>query len=124
MRTVEVHDAKLVVTPDNSTPGSEGRLYLQLPDALKSFVGKTFKAVGNFGQHDAIILVATISGHAITPKLQFWWKNGVRDHNIRENHRVRVWLLTESLWTIQLIEPTGEAPPVLPPHQDLLFDEA
>ena len=122
MRTVEVFDAKLSVTPDNSTPGSEGRLILQLPDELTDFVGKSFKAVGTFGVDSHVMFVTSEMGSTITPKRQFWWKNGVRDHRIRENQKVRVWLLTPDLWVAELIGPTGEIPPALPPRQDLIFE--
>lgn len=124
MRTVNVYEAKLVATPDNSTPGSEGRLYLQLPAEMCSFVGKTFRAVGNFSRDDAVMMVATPNGSTITPKRQFWWKNGVRDHGIRHNHNVRVWVLTDGHWLAEVLSKTGEPSPVLPPHQDVLFDDA
>lgn len=123
MNVVSVYDAKLVVTPDNSTPGSEGRLYLQLPEAMEPFVGKMFRMVGNFSRDDAVIFIASPNGSTITPKRQVWWKNGVRDHNIRANHHVRVWVLNEGLWVTEVIRPTGEPSPVLPPHQDTLFDD-
>lgn len=123
MNVVIVHEAKLVATPDNSTPGSEGRLYLLLPEEMVSFIGRSFKSSGNFSLMDAVLFVTSLTGSTVTPKRQFWWKNGVRDHNIRENHKVRIWVLTPDLWVAQLIEPTGEPSPILPPHQDILFDE-
>lgn len=123
MRAVDTHDARLIATPDNTTPGSEGRLYLLLPESMEAFVGKTFRAVGSFSKDDAVMFVASPIGSAITPKRQYWWKNGVRDHNIRHNHKIRVWVISECIWIAQVLGPTGEPPPVLPPHQDILFDE-
>jgi hypothetical protein len=121
MRTVDVFDAKLVVTPDNSTKGSEGRIYLLLPEAMASFVGHSYRAVGSFSVDDAVMFVASPTGSTVTPRRQYWWKNGVRDHGIRENHSVRIWVLSFELWVAALVAPTGEPAPVLPPHQDLLF---
>jgi hypothetical protein len=121
VRTVEVHDAKLVVTPDNSTPGSEGRLILQLPDEMADYVDKTFKSIGSFGMDNYVMFVSSPLGNKVTPKRQYWWKNGVRDHRIRENQQVRIWLLNPDLWVAQVLGPTGELAPVLPPYQDTLF---
>jgi hypothetical protein len=122
MATVDLFDGKLVVTPDNSTPGSEGRLYLLLPEEMARFIGHSYRAVGNFSRDDAVMMIASPVGNTVTPKRQFWWKNGVRDHNVRENHNVRIWVLALELWIVMLTSPTGEPAPVLPPHQDLLFD--
>jgi hypothetical protein len=120
MRTIEVYEAKLVVTPDNSTPGSEGRLYLQLPDAMANYVGKVFMTLGTFGV-GYVVFTAHPDGHTVSPKRQFWWKNGVRDHKVTENHIVRIWVLTPFLWLAEVIGPTGERPPILPPRQITLF---
>lgn len=122
MRTIQVYDAKLTVTPDNSTPGSEGRLVLQLPEEMTDFVGQTFKAYGSFGMDLYVMFVASPMGSTVTPKRQFWWKNGVRDHRVRENQHVRIWLLTPDTWVVQVTGPTGELAPVLPPYQDTLFE--
>lgn len=122
VRTVETHEAKLVVTPDNSTPGSEGRLYLQLPEEMVDYVGKSYKTHGSFGMDAYVMFVISAMGSTVTPKRQFWWKNGVRDHRIRENHLIRIWLLNPDIWVAQVMGTTGELPPVLPPHQDTLFE--
>lgn len=122
MRTIEVHEARLVVTPDNSTPGSEGRLVLQLPDAMADYVGKTFKTHGTFMDAYVMFVTSPTGNHTVSPKRQVWWKNGVRDHRVRENQQVRVWLLTPDVWVAQVIGPTGELPPALPPRQDTLFE--
>lgn len=122
MNVVLIHDGRLVVTPDNSTPGSEGRLYLQFPETMAYLVGNTFKAVGSFSRDSAVMFVATPLGSTVTPKRQFWWKNGVRDHCIRENHHVRIWVLNVGLLVVEVVRPTGESAPVLPPHQDTLFE--
>jgi hypothetical protein len=123
MKLVHAYDAKLVVTPDNSTPGSEGRLYLLFPEEMSEHVGKQFRSVGNFSRDDAILLIQSPAGSAITPRRQLWWKNGVRDHFVRENHHVRIWILSEVLWAVEVLRSTGERSPVLPPHQDTLFDD-
>jgi hypothetical protein len=119
--TVNVCEAKLTVTPDNSTKGSEGRLVLQLPEEMADYVGKTFKALGSFGIDGYVMFVTSPLGSTVTPKRQFWWKNGVRDHRIRENQQIRIWLINPDLWIAQVIGPTGEMPPVLPPFQPVFF---
>lgn len=119
---MDTYEAKLVVTPDNTTPGSQGRLYLQLPEEMKDYVGKSFKVHGSFGLDSYVMFTISPVGSTVTPKRQFWWKNGVRDHRIRENQLVRVWLLTPDIWVAQAMGSTGETPPALPPVQDTLFD--
>lgn len=122
MPEVEAYDAKLVVTPDNSTRGSEGRIYLLLPAEMEKFVGLKYRCVGVLSRDDALIMIPSPEGSTITPKRQFWWKNGVRDHGIRRNHSVRIWMLEYGYWFLMLTGQTDEDPPQLPPYQDILFE--
>lgn len=113
---------RLVVTPDATTPGSEGRLYLQLPRDLAFLVGQSFKVFGNFSSDRVVMLVRDGGGNkTVTPNRQVWWKNGVRDHNIRENWAVNLYILENDILIAVLVRPTGETPPQLPPHQPTIF---
>lgn len=112
---------KLVVAPDNSTPGSEGRLYLQLPEELAFYIGQKFRVLGNFHRDGAGLFILSGEGLSVTPKRQIWWKNGVRDHGIRENWRLSIYSLEQSVFVVILSGRTGETPPELPLRQDTLF---
>ncbi len=122
MKMVEVYPAALRVVPDATTPGSEGRLCLQLPEALEPLVGRKFRAVGNFSRDDYVMMIEGEDGKTVTPHRQVWWKNGVRDHNIRRHFLVEVYMISTRLWVVALAAPTNEPPPILPPHQELLFE--
>jgi hypothetical protein len=113
--------AKLVVTPDNTTKGSEGRLYLQLPDLMVDFIGRKYRTCGQFSRDGAILLVSSGDGLTISPRRQIWWKNGVREHGIRENWEADVHVLKTELLVVELTRRTGEPAPFLPPHQEYLF---
>lgn len=114
--------AKLIVTPDNTTPGSEGRLYLQLPEQMFVFVGRKYRPCGNFASDGAILLVASGEGLTVSPRRQIWWKNGVREHGIHENWMADVHVLKAELLVVELTRRTGEPPPVLPPRQLHIFE--
>lgn len=116
-------DAKLTVYPDKSAPGSEGRLCLQLdPERFPYLKERTFECVGNFKRLGAVMLVEHPEGNSITPRFQYWWKNGVRDHGIRQNWLCSVDMVTTSIAVVVLVEPTEEPPPELPPSQVFLFE--
>ncbi len=115
------YTGKLIVTPDNSTPGSEGRLYLQFPEFLAGLVGRKYRPCGHFYKDGAILLVSSGEGLVITSRRQMWWKNGVREHNIRENWEADIHVLKTELLVVELTRRTGEPAPVLPPHQEYLF---
>jgi hypothetical protein len=119
---VDRFPGRLVVTPDNSTPGSEGRLCLLFPAKLTmQYGGKKFRAIGHLATDKALMFAAHENGNTITEKGVYWWKNGVRDHGIRENYNVWIWSISESLFVVELVNPTGEPKPDLPPFQPTLF---
>jgi hypothetical protein len=111
----------LVVTPDNTTPGSEGRLHLDLPRGLSFMAGWKLKVFGRFGVDKVVMMVRGDEGLSVTPKLQVWWKNGVRDHEIRENWHVHIYIIENDILVAILVRPTGQQPPKLPPYQPKLF---
>lgn len=112
---------KVIVAVDRTTPGSEGRLYLQLPSDLQWMVGRHFAVYGNLGDDKSILLVPKEGGKVITPRRQLWWKNGVQEHKIRENWVVNLTAYDQFAVVVNLVAPTGEPKPVLPPAQDKLF---
>lgn len=126
---VPVITAKLAVYPDSTTPGSEGRLCLQLPKELTDELGgNCYHVRGRLGTDNAILLVhdslIPSDGHdskCVTPRMQIWWKNGVRDHGIRENWWTKVYLLDRACLVVMLDKVTGEPKPVLPPRQETVF---
>ncbi len=115
---------KLVVTTDAGTPGSEGRLYLQLPSFFDAYVDHYYRSVGCFATDGGVLLVREkgIDGPRITPRRQYWWKNGVRDHRLRVNWDVFVFVPHPDLWAVMLVLPTGEEPPKLPSRQLTVFE--
>lgn len=115
------HTGKLVIAVDRTSPGSEGRLCLLLPVEFSHLIGKRYRAVGHFTNDGALMLVENQDGNTITPRRQYWWKNGVRDHGVRENWEVEVYEVVKGLLVVVLVRPSGDPAPVLPPHQDLLF---
>lgn len=118
---MQVLDGKIIVTPDNTTGGSEGRIYLQLPEEMSTYVDQRVKVVGVLGKDGAALLIISGEGLKVTPRRQIWWKNGVRDHRVRENWHVRVYILEQNLFVVTMRKPTGEPAPQLPPGQDTLF---
>jgi hypothetical protein len=123
---IPVIQTKLIVVPDPTTMGSEGRLCLQLP--LDSeflgkdhWLGKHYKAVGYWGDLGAVMLVESPDGKTVSPRSQLWWKNGVRDHGVRQNYWVDLYMLRANLMVVTLCEPTEDIPPVLPPFQPSIF---
>lgn len=120
-QTFERLQGKLIVTPDSTTPGSEGRLYLQFPTEFEPMVGRSFRTLGTFRADRGILLVRDSGGCALTPRRQMWWKNGVRDHGLRENWWVWVYPLDHDFLAVLLKEMTGEPMVALPPKQDTLF---
>jgi hypothetical protein len=121
MRTVDVFEGRLVVTPDNATAGSEGRVYLLLPEEMNQFVGRLYRPLGNLGRDGYLMMVESAEGKTVTPKRQIWWKNGVREYGIRQNHHVKFWILGLEVWVVQLMGYTDDPVPDLPPYQQLLF---
>lgn len=128
-----VFPGKLSVAVDRTTPGSEGRLVLTLPEEYLRMVGHEYSPVGNFLRDRTIMLLR--SAHpprpdtckVVTPKRQIWWKNGVREHGIRENYNVNVYAMGDDvdfvprIVVVELTTPTGEPKPKLPPQQTFLF---
>lgn len=117
---MHIYEGKLTVVPDNTTPGSSGRLCLQLPEEFATEVGSKFKQVGNFGEDGGSMFIRAGEGTTLTPRRQMWWKNGVRDQKVREDWKVMVYALEDFLFVVRLFQRTGNAP-VLPPVQDVLF---
>lgn len=113
--------AKLVITPDNTAPGSEGRICLQLPEDMQTYVDERVKVVGCLGKDGAAMFIVSGEGLKITPRRQVWFKNGVRDHQVRENWFVNMYVLEKNLFVATMVRPTGETAPVLPLRQDTLF---
>lgn len=118
---MNIFRAKLVVTPDNTAPGSEGRLCLQFSEEMQSYIEERVKVVGSFGKDGAAMFIVSGEGLKVTPKRQIWFKNGVRDHLIRENWWVNVYILEKNLFVVALRCVTGEDRPRLPLRQDVLF---
>ncbi len=121
---IKVAPAFVTVVPDNTTPGSEGRLCLRFVEELaQELAGSRFVDHGTFGQ-DAVMLVRTADpdkGRAVTPQGQIWWKNGVRDHGVRRNWHAKVYVLEPNLLVVMLARPTEDPAPKLPPAQAVLF---
>ena len=118
---------KLLVVPDNTEKGSTGRLCLETRDVLP--IGSTWRTVGHFARDSAIMLIEDPTGHTVTPRGQLWWKNGVRDHGIRENWWVTLVVVytfprSAKIVLVTLAETTTEVPPTLPPFQPQLFPGA
>lgn len=118
---VPVHTGRLAVAVDRTAPGSEGRLCLTLPPELAELVGRKYRTLGNFTNDKVVTLAEHEDGLTVTPRRQVWWKNGVRDHGIRENWWVDIYVCTPHIVTVVLRGPTGEARPELPPSQQKLF---
>lgn len=119
---------KLIVVPDNSTPSSEGRLCLQLPvpsnEQLSSldpdhWVGTKWAVSGSWAT--AMVFTQSPDGKTVSPRSQLWWKNGVRDHGIRRNYWVDLYIISRDLMVAALVMPTDDIPPALPPTQMVLF---
>ena len=117
---------QLKVVPDNTTSGSEGRLCLQLPDEMAYLKGKQFTTMGVFSRDRCVVLLpfkglATIRHGSVTDNLRFWWKNGVRDHGIRESYDVTLYRVDSGELIIILKHQVAGFVPKLPPHQETLF---
>lgn len=129
MTRVPVFQAKLVVVPDTTTAGSEGRLCLQFPKELSDDIGgNCYHVRGHLTTdncillvHDSRIIPGEPDSRCITPRMQMWWKNGVRDHGIRENWYVNVYVLDRACLVVMLDKPTGDPKPALPPQQLTVF---
>lgn len=128
---IPVLRTKMIVVPDATTPGSEGRLCLQLPVPTGEVLaelspdwwqGMTWRPVGNLGRDQWMMLVNDPEGKVVSPRSQIWWKNGVREYGIRQNHWCCLYILNPSeLIVVRLLETTDDIPPVLPPHQPTIF---
>jgi hypothetical protein len=120
---VPVVVGRLSVTPDNSTSGSEGRLCLTFPPELADEIGgNSYNVRGNFAVDLGVLLVqAHDAPHSISPRMQMWWKNGVRDHGIREHWHVNIYIVSHKHILVTLDKPTGEPVPALPPRQITVF---
>lgn len=118
---MNIFRAKLAVVPDNTTPGSSGRLCLHLPEEMASYVGQRLKTVGSLGKDGAAMFIVSGEGLKMTPNRQIWFKNGVRDHGVRENWKVNIYVLEQNLFVVTMQSKTGEPAPDLPPVQETFF---
>ncbi len=121
MNTVNIFRSRLTVVADNSTPGSSGRLCLQLPEEMAGYVGQRMKTVGSFGKDGAVMFIVSGEGLKVTANHQIWFKNGVRDHNVRENWKNVVYILEQNLFVVTMYVKMDTPVPDLPPVQETLF---
>lgn len=119
---MKLYEGKLTVVPDKTTPGSSGRLCLQLPEDFGTQVGMQYRQVGTFGVDGAAMFIRSVDGSTITPRRQMWWKNGVRDQRLRQGWKVNIFVLEDALFVVTLVSPIGERLK-LPSIQQLLFVE-
>lgn len=117
---MHICEGRLTVVPDNTTPGSSGRLCLQLPEEFGTEAGSKFKQVGNFGDDGGAMFIRAGEGTTLTPRRQMWWKNGVRDQKVREDWKVTIYVLEDFLFVVWLYSRIGTTRQ-LPPVQDVLF---
>lgn len=102
---------------------------LQFPKDLTDEIGgNCYHVRGHLGTDNAILLIhdSKIDAHdsdskCVTPRMQMWWKNGVRDHGVRQNWFVNVYMLDRACLVIMLDKPTEDPAPKLPPKQETLF---
>lgn len=125
---IPVLRTRLVVVPDPTAVGSEGRLCLQLPTDTEflskdHWLGRHYKAIGYWAELGAVMLVESPDGKTVSPRSQLWWKNGVRDHGVRQNYWITLYMLRANLLVAALAEPTDDVPPVLPPRQQSIFKD-
>lgn len=129
IHNVPVIRARLTVVLDNLTPGSEGRLCLTFPKELADEIGgNCYHVRGHLETDNAILLVHSSlidpthdEAKCITTRMQLWWKNGVRDHGIRQNWYVNIYFLDRACLVVMLDRPTGDPKPKLPPQQMVAF---
>lgn len=102
---------------------------LQFPKELADDIGgNCYHVRGHLATDNAVLLVHSTlidSSHeeskCITPRMQLWWKNGVRDQGIRQNWYVHVYILDRACLVVMLDRPTEDKKPDLPPEQMTVF---
>lgn len=113
---------RVCVTPDHDSRGTEGRVYMKVPEQLK---GLKFRSVGSFREGNSVILLVSDdkATSTVNERSILWWKNGVRDLGIRATHHAVLRRLRSTLLVLELGEVDNTITPDLPPYQPVLFGD-